>query len=212
MMQAWMILPALAVGYLLIAPIELRHRVRHLGVAGVVMLAVSLSWVALYTFTPASARPHVYGSTNSSAVAMVFGYNGLGRLGINLPGAKEFTNSGGVVDPKMPANLRGELRPTIRGKPWEDPTKVVNRENPKGWKKLFDGHLGIAVGWLYPLTLLTLLCGLWWWRRAERTDQVRGGMVMWGVWLLTFGLVFSAARSTGATQTRWRWVSWAWSG
>ena len=51
------------------------------------MLAVSLSWIALYTFTPASDRPYVDGSTDNSAVAMVFGYNGLLRFGISFPGA-----------------------------------------------------------------------------------------------------------------------------
>ncbi|ATL69927.1 ArnT family glycosyltransferase [Nocardia terpenica] len=191
MAQAWMVLPALVVGYLLTAPIGLRRRLRHLGVAGAVMLAVSLSWVAVYTFTPASARPHIDGSTNGSAVAMVFGYNGLARVGITLPGAKEYTDGLSPRDPKMPAGL--QVRPTVRGNPWADPTKVASRENPRGWNKLFDGPLAVAIGWLYPLTLLALLCGLWWRRRAERTDPVRGGLVMWGVWLLTFGLIFSAA-------------------
>jgi len=87
MLQAWMILPALAIGYLIAAPVRLPRRVWHVGVAGVVMLAVSLSWIALYTFTPASDRPYVDGSTDNSAFAMVFGYNGLERFGINVPGA-----------------------------------------------------------------------------------------------------------------------------
>ena len=87
MMQAWMILPALAIGYLIAAPAPLRRRIGQLSVAGVVMLAVSLSWIALYTFTPASDRPYVDGSTDNSAAAMVFGYNGLERFGISIPGA-----------------------------------------------------------------------------------------------------------------------------
>lgn len=87
MMQAWMILPALAIGYLIAAPARLRRRIGQLSVAGVVMLAVSLSWIALYTFTPAGDRPFVDGSTDNSAAAMVFGYNGLERFGINIPGA-----------------------------------------------------------------------------------------------------------------------------
>jgi 4-amino-4-deoxy-L-arabinose transferase-like glycosyltransferase len=192
MLQAWTILPALAIGYLLTAPTGLRRRLRHLGIAGVTVLAVSLSWIALYTVTPAGTRPAIAGTTNDSAAAMVFGYNGLGRVGINLPGAKEFDNDGADIDPRAPAELR-DIRPTIRGNPWEDPTKAESRENPKGGGKLFDGSLGVAIGWLYPLTVLALLCGLWWWRRAERTDPVRGGLVVWGGWLLTLGLTFSVA-------------------
>src|SRR5512135_3028356 len=51
MLQAWIILPALGLGYLLAAPAGLGRRLWQLGVAGLVMLAVSLSWIALYTFT-----------------------------------------------------------------------------------------------------------------------------------------------------------------
>lgn len=87
MLQAWMIVPALAIGYLVAAPVRARRRLWQLGVAGAAMLAVSLSWIALYTFTPAGDRPYVDGSTNNSAVAMVFGYNGLERFGITVPGA-----------------------------------------------------------------------------------------------------------------------------
>ena len=87
MLQAWMVLPALAVGYLVAAPARLRRRLAHLGAAFVVMLAVSVSWIALYTFTPAADRPYVDGSTNNSAIAMVFGYNGVERFGISFPGA-----------------------------------------------------------------------------------------------------------------------------
>jgi 4-amino-4-deoxy-L-arabinose transferase-like glycosyltransferase len=76
MLQTWMILPALGIGYLLAAPAGLRRRLWHLGVAGLVMLAVSLSWIALYTFTPAADRPYMDGSTDNSAIAMVFGLPG----------------------------------------------------------------------------------------------------------------------------------------
>ncbi|MEU5264290.1 glycosyltransferase family 39 protein [Amycolatopsis sp. NPDC021455] len=192
MLQAWTILPALAVGYLLTAPVETRRRLQHLGIAGVVTLAVSLSWIALYTLTPDGSRPYVAGTTNGSAAAMVFGYNGLSRVGIDLPGAKEFTNDGAQIDPKAPPELL-DIRPTIRGNPWDDPTKAASRENPTGAGKLFDGSLGVAIAWLYPLTILALLCGLWWRRRAERTDPLRGGLVMWGVWLVTLGLTFTVA-------------------
>lgn len=36
-----------------------------------------------------------------------------------------------------------------------------------------------------------MIFGLLWTFRAQRTGRVRAGFVMWGVWLLTFGLIFS---------------------
>jgi 4-amino-4-deoxy-L-arabinose transferase-like glycosyltransferase len=78
------------------------------------------------------------------------------------------------------------------GPPNGDKSKVESRVDPLGSTKLLDGHLGVAIAWLFPLTLLALLCGLWWRRRAERTDPVRGGLVMWGVWLAVYGVVYSA--------------------
>lgn len=95
MLQAWIILPALGIGYLLAAPAGLGRRLWHLGVAGLVMLAVSLCWIALNTFTPAADRPYVDGSTNNSAIAMVFGYNGVERFGISFPGSVAGFGAGG---------------------------------------------------------------------------------------------------------------------
>lgn len=78
------------------------------------------------------------------------------------------------------------------GPPGGDSSKTESRADPMGWTKLFDGHLGVAIAWLLPLTVLSLLYGLWSRRREERTDAVRGGLVMWGVWLVTYGFVFSS--------------------
>jgi 4-amino-4-deoxy-L-arabinose transferase-like glycosyltransferase len=288
-LQAWLILPALALGYLLTAPIAMRRRVRHLGLAGVVMLAVSLSWVMLYTVTPADQRPYVSGSTNNSAFAMVFGYNGLSRVGIQLPGAAPYNFRGGppwlgpdgksgqdlgegnvgskaqdlgegggpdaqgnvgskaqdlgegggpdaqgnvgskaqdlgegggpdaqgnvgskaqdlgeTAGPDAQGNVGSKAQDlgeaggpqgagdSPMGPAGGDESKRESRADPMGWTKLFDGHLGVAIAWLFPLTVLGLLFGLWSRRRQERTDVLRGGLVMWGVWLATFGVVFTA--------------------
>ena len=124
MLQAWIILPALGLGYLLAAPGGLGRRLRQLGVAGLVMLAVSLSWIALYTFTPAADRPYVDGSTNNSAVAMVFGYNGSGsgsrspaRWRRSAAGAGEGAGAGrSSGSPRRRAAARG--RNTTRAGSW----------------------------------------------------------------------------------------------
>lgn len=165
MLQAWVILPALAVGYVLAAPARLRRRLWHLGAAGAVLLAVSLSWIALYTVTPAASRPYIDGTTNNSAIAMVFGYNGLERFDVRVPGA--ITLGPGVMVPPGPGNWAGNA------------------------SQLFGSAFGPQISWLFPLALLALVAGLVAWRRASRADPVRAGFVMWGIWLATFAIVFS---------------------
>ena len=223
MLQAWMILPALGIGYLLAAPGGLFRRLGQLGVAGLVMLAVSLSWIALYTFTPAADRPYVDGSTNNSAVAMVFGYNGVERFGISFPGsvASFGGGGGGPTERAVPAGGGGAGQEYNAG-------GFLGRSG--GWTKLIDGRFGPEIGWLYPLAVLSLLAGLAWRWRAKRTDPVRAGLVMWGVWLGTFGAIYSvmsniphtaymaslapplAALSGAGIVFFWRWYragSWA---
>jgi 4-amino-4-deoxy-L-arabinose transferase-like glycosyltransferase len=260
MMQAWMVLPALAIGYLLFAPVRLRRRMWQAGVAGVVMLAVSLSWIALYTFTPANDRPYVDGSTDNSAAAMVFGYNGLERFGITIKGAVASgpgVTSAGAGRAGLPSGTAPGRTGTVPGGTGSAPggtgsgpggsgsapsgqagtgapggglpngtapsgagtgtartgtggtgtgagtggatlgaapggAQVASRSTfGQGWTKLLGSDYGPEIGWLYPLAILALIFGLLWTRRARRTDQVRAGFVMWGIWLLTFGLIFS---------------------
>lgn len=80
MLEAWAVLPALAVVYLLAAPTTLRRRIGHVALAGLVTVAVSASWILLMTLTPAKDRPYVDGTTDNSAYSMVVGYNFLNRF------------------------------------------------------------------------------------------------------------------------------------
>jgi 4-amino-4-deoxy-L-arabinose transferase-like glycosyltransferase len=100
MLEAWAVLPALAVVYLTSAPIPLRKRLARLGLSAVVMTAVSASWILAVTLTPAKDRPYVDGTTDNSAFSMVVGYNFLNRfssLGISASstGSVSATQGGG---------------------------------------------------------------------------------------------------------------------
>jgi 4-amino-4-deoxy-L-arabinose transferase-like glycosyltransferase len=211
MLEAWMVLPALAAAYLLFAPGSARRRLVHLGAAGVVMLAVSMSWVALYTFTPARDRPYISGSTDNSAIAMVFGYNGLSRFGIHVPGSAGGSQLQIGPDGGVEIVIPGQSAGTSHGAPGGSGQRPVTGSAPastpgvqralggnadvagvSGRAKLLGGRFGAEIGWLYPLALLALAYGLVRWRRAPRTDPVRGGFVLWGIWLLTFGAIFTA--------------------
>src|SRR5215471_6233903 len=65
--------------------------------------------------------------------------------------------------------------------------------------KLFSVSLASQVGWLYPLAALAFVFGLVWRRGTPRTDRLRAGLLMWGLWLavgalaLSFGIVLHTA-------------------
>lgn len=241
MLQAWMILPPLAVGYLVLAPTTLRRRLLHLVTAGAVMVAVSASWILLYTVTPAADRPYVAGTTDNSAFTMVVGFNGLERFGIRMPGTELDSerqspardsgprgnqnggpnvagdggppggpgsgpnvggNGGPPGGPGSGPNVGGDGGPPPSGDPLPPPPgdggpdegangpSLTSRTD--SWTKLVaEPDFATQTGWLYPLAVLSLVWGLWWHRRAGRTDTLRGGFLMWGVWLVTAGLVFT---------------------
>jgi 4-amino-4-deoxy-L-arabinose transferase-like glycosyltransferase len=73
-------LPALALLAWLGMPGRRRRRAVQLALAGVVYVAVALSWLTATLLFPAPDRPYAYGSTNGSAWNSAFVFNGLDRL------------------------------------------------------------------------------------------------------------------------------------
>jgi 4-amino-4-deoxy-L-arabinose transferase-like glycosyltransferase len=80
MLQAFLVLPACYLLYLVGAPVGWLRRIIHLGLATVVLLAVSLSWATAVDATPPDQRPYVGSSTNNTVMALIVGHNGVGRL------------------------------------------------------------------------------------------------------------------------------------
>src|ERR1700694_2012377 len=79
-LEAYLVIPAYGLLYLLAAPHRLRKRIGHLALAGVLLLAISLSWVVAVDLTPASQRPYVGSTQDNSELSLALGYNGIQRL------------------------------------------------------------------------------------------------------------------------------------
>ncbi|AOR30820.1 hypothetical protein BFF78_06920 [Streptomyces fodineus] len=181
MLEAWAVLPALALTYLVAAPVALRRRIGHVALAGAVTVTVSLSWMLAVALTPTGARPYLDGTTDDSPFALVVGYNFLTRfhdVGIDAAG------TGSIVASRT-AHGAGHLGPGMGD----------------GVGKMFSPGLATQTGWLYPLAALGLAGGLLALRRRRvpRTDRMFAGYVLWGVWLTTFFAVFSFGSVTGHT-------------
>ena len=80
MLEAFLVLPAFVLVYLIAAPTSLRKRFFHLLAASVIMIVSFGWWVAIVELVPASMRPYVGGSANNSVFDLIFGYSGLGRI------------------------------------------------------------------------------------------------------------------------------------
>src|SRR2546428_13325068 len=80
MLEAYLVVPAFGLLYLLAAPRSIWKRVGHLALAGVVLLVISFSWALAVDLTPASQRPYVGSSQANSEISLALGYNGINRL------------------------------------------------------------------------------------------------------------------------------------
>jgi 4-amino-4-deoxy-L-arabinose transferase-like glycosyltransferase len=60
-----------------------------------------------------------------------------------------------------------------------------------GLFRMFGASFGTEISWLLPAALIALVAGLWFTRRAPRTDRTRMALLLWGGWLAVTALVFS---------------------
>ena len=171
MLEAYLVLPALALLYLLGAPQRWWVKILHLLVAGGVLLTVSLWWVVVVDLTPATMRPYIGSSGYNSELSLAFGYNGLARVL-------------GFTGLQASFSLQSTQQPLI--------SSAMEAGNP-GVLRLFNEHLGPQISWLLPLALAGLIAGIW--QRRPRLSQGRyqQGLLLWGVWFLSQAIFFSIA-------------------
>ena len=164
MLQAFLVVPAIGLVYLLAAPTSLRRRIGQLGVGAVALVVSSGWWVAIVELVPAADRPYIGGSQDNNLLNLIFGYNGLGRI--------SGTESGSV----------GGAR--TGGSQW----------GPTGLFRFFNDQFGTQISWLIPAAVILAVASLWLWRRQPRTDAARSGMLLWTGWLAVTVVVISLAK------------------
>ncbi|GAB3397949.1 hypothetical protein GCM10027515_02680 [Schumannella luteola] len=164
-LQAFVLLPPLALVYLWAAPRTFRVRLLHsLAALGAVIVSAGW-WVAIVELVPESWRPYIGGSQTNSFLELTFGYNGFGRLTGNETGSVTGGGGGG--------NTGGGM--------W----------GSTGITRLFDGEIGGQITWLLPAALVVGVVALVLLRRAPRTSVRRAILVIFGGWMLVTGLAFS---------------------
>ncbi|MET9693136.1 glycosyltransferase family 39 protein [Streptomyces sp. NPDC006514] len=168
-LQAFVILPPLALLYAVCAPTRLRKRLGQLLLAGLAMVVAGGWWVAVVELWPAASRPYIGGSQNNSFLELTLGYNGLGRINGNETGS-----------------VGGGRGGAGGGGGWGE----------TGIDRLFAGNIGGQIAWLLPAALILLVAGLVvTWRARRAADSLEGmaraAFLAWGGSMLITAVVFS---------------------
>ena len=214
MLEAYLVVPAYGLLYLLAAPHSLRKRIGHLALAGVLLLAVSLSWVVAVDLTPASQRPYVGSTQDNSELGLALGYNGIQRLLGSFRGgssANRFPNgappsgntgrNGTSSTPGTPPNfgnggstnargIRAGQQPPSGGSGGAGGLFDIGTPGPL---RLFIQPLAGQIAWLLPFALLGAVALAWQRRPRLQSDRKQQSLLLWGMWLLTMGIFFSVA-------------------
>ncbi|WNR44051.1 glycosyltransferase family 39 protein [Paenibacillus roseipurpureus] len=80
MLQAYMVVPAIYLFYVLASKVSWRKKWTQLGGATAVLLVVSVLWAVIVDSIPPDKRPYIGSSKTNSVLELAFGYNGISRL------------------------------------------------------------------------------------------------------------------------------------
>lgn len=144
MLQAYMVVPAFYLFYLLAFKSQWKKKLAVLVAATVIMAGVSLSWAMVVDSIPQENRPYIGSSKTNSVLELAFGYNGISRLmgmnrdgmgpgavpdqrqmppgGNNMPDRQQVPQDGNNMPnpPQMPQdgnNVQGGFGPDGNGRP-----------------------------------------------------------------------------------------------
>ncbi|HQR79380.1 MAG TPA: glycosyltransferase family 39 protein [Actinomycetota bacterium] len=161
-LQAFLVLPAFVVAVLGYS----RRRIAMLLTAAVALVVAGGWWVAIVELVPASARPYIGGSQTNSALELILGYNGLGRLTGNETGS-----------------VGGGAGGAAGGGAWGVPS----------WHRMFDSDWAGQIAWLLPAAFASIL--IVWFLSRERSHRIAtvlwGGwlIVTWAVFSFSQGII-----------------------
>ncbi len=220
MLEAYLVVPAFGLLYLLAAPKRLWVRVAHLALAAVVLLVISFSWAVAVDLTPTSQRPYVGSTQDNSEISLALGYNGIDRLLGRFGGPGGFRPNRATTSTPRSGNTgtNGTTPPTTGNSGTTNPGNggTFNRGNGAGQPpaqrgggaggagglfdignpgplRLFTEPLASQIVWILPLALLGLLALAWQSRPRFQMDLRQKSMILWGAWLLTTAIFFSVA-------------------
>ncbi|MGZ6389653.1 MAG: glycosyltransferase family 39 protein [Ktedonobacterales bacterium] len=223
MLEAYLVVPAFALAYLLSSNKPWVRRLANLTLSGVVMAGISLVWVVVVDLVPAGLRPWVGSTQDNSELSLALGYNGVQRLlgmGGGLFGGRGGTRGAGGFQggPRGISEFGGFPGANGQGSglpPGAPSGSGFGTGGPRqgggfgnggpgggtgmfntgnpGLFRLFMQPLGGQIVWLLPLALIGIVALALARRFRPREDRQQQSLILWGTWLLTMAVFFSVA-------------------
>ncbi len=211
MLQAYLVLPAFLLLFLLGAKIGWGRRILYIGISLLVILSVSLSWALIVDLTPSEERPYVGSSEDNTVMELIIGHNGLARLfGKHRNGYPPQNNAGpGQLSGNFPQNAMPPHNPAgpNRGQPpssqpprgaqpsQQSSGNAFSKETGSpGIFRLFQAPLAKEMSWLLPFALFGMVMLAFSTPMSlKNMSSTHKGIILWGGWMLTCLVFFSMA-------------------
>ena len=149
-------------------------------IAGIVLVAVSLSWAIFFDLTPAENRPYAGSTKHNSMLELALVHNGAARfIAMSAP-------AGNPASPARRLRRDGAGNTEVR-------QRVVTGDSPTGPLRLFRPRAAAQFAWLLPLALAGLVLA---WSDASgpgtpASRRISAGV--WTGWLVMYWIVLSFA-------------------
>ncbi|MBY0028360.1 glycosyltransferase family 39 protein [Priestia aryabhattai] len=210
MLQAYMVLPAFYVFYVVATKITWKKKIAFLTTATALMLAVSVSWAVVVDSTSADKRPYMGSSQTNSVLELAFGYNGINRLtgntsvtGSSHKQPAQAQQQTASSETKQTSNSNAESSQSSNQSKSSSSKKMqapgggnqngmFNTGNP-GPFRLFQKGLSDQISWLLPFVIFSIV-GLFAgvkFKGPYTTKQKES--LFWLAWLLPVAVFFSIA-------------------
>lgn len=221
MLQAYMIVPALYITYLLSTAVSWKKRIGHLVLGTIVLLITSLSWAFIVDLVPEENRPFIGSSTDNTVMELIIGHNGLERLGLGSssngdrekPQPPEGTNGqmmqgnpereGNMGEGKAPDGSSGNMPQREGGsqggmgfgnmRAGGGQASNMGGSEGAGITRLFlNNSLSDQIIWLFPLALIGFIAAAIKEKLNLKLDNKKKlGLILWFVWLVPVFIYFS---------------------
>jgi 4-amino-4-deoxy-L-arabinose transferase-like glycosyltransferase len=185
MLEAYMIVPAFGLMYLLAFRCKWKKKLLILALAAAIMVGISVSWAVVVDSIPQQNRPYIGSSQTNSVLELAFGYNGISRL--------TGMNNGPGSAPKQQQLKQKQSDNSPPDGPGQQGGGAFGTGQP-GLFRLFQTELSGQISWLLPFVAfasVSLLSGI---RRRNPLTEKQQETLFWLAWLLPCMIFFSAAR------------------